>query len=379
MNDQWTVDDDVVARIVERVKKRFSMKPKVAFAGFGKCGKSSLFNAIYGAKVASVSMKTDETTPDNMSTRERFGIDFTDTPGFGTEKFSLDTVGKLLEGQHVVVHLLNGTAAISSDDHRLHEILMQGRAKSLSVVNKADLLGETEKSDVTGSMKEQLALDPDQFLFVSAKRGTNVAELVRRITALLPDAMRDAFIAQQQADMDLKQRRVRTLIYSKATLAAVIGAIPIPIADIFILTPLQIAMVTSIGYLHGVEVSEARVAEFMVVMGAGMGLRELARQLFKLIPGWGSAISAAIAFAGTVALGEAANAWFKSDMKMPPEELHEVFKKAAENAKAEYQSKKTSAPASIITQVAVLQRKREAGEISDNELATALGKIDTDE
>jgi len=333
------VDDDAIAEIVERVRRRFSMKPKVAIAGFGKSGKSSLFNAIYGEKVASVSMKTDETTRDNMSTKERFGIDFTDTPGFGTEKFSLDTIAALLDGQHVVVHVLNGTAAISADDHRLHENLGESRAKPITVVNKVDLLEDTEQAEVTTSIREKLGLEPDEFLFVSAKRGTNLPALVQRITDHLPEAMQDAFVAQQQADLELKERRIRKLIYSKATLAGVVGAVPIPVADIVVLTPMQIAMVTAIGYFHGIEITTERAVEFLTVVGAGMGLREAARQLVKLIPGWGSAISAAVAFAGTVALGESANAWFKSQMKMAPEELREVFKRAASKAKTDYETK----------------------------------------
>src|SRR5438132_7958275 len=91
---------DGIDEIVARVQKRFAEKPKVAFAGFGNAGKSSLLNAIYGAEVARVSMRTDETTDTEVV--ERFGIDFTDTPGVGTSKFSLDDVVDrgVLSGQH---------------------------------------------------------------------------------------------------------------------------------------------------------------------------------------------------------------------------------------------------------------------------------------
>ena len=198
------VDDAVIEEIVERVRRRFSMKPKVAIAGFGKSGKSSLFNAIYGERVAKVSMKTDETTPDDMLTKERFGIDFTDTPGFGTERFSLDTIAALLDGQHVVVHVLNGAASISAEDHRLHANLGESHARRVTVVNKVDLLDESEQADVRSSVREKLGLERDAFLFISAKRGTNIPSLVQRITELLPEAMQDAFVAQQQADLQLK-------------------------------------------------------------------------------------------------------------------------------------------------------------------------------
>src|SRR5678815_2590789 len=79
---------DGIDEIVSHVQKRFAAKPKVAFAGFGNSGKSSLLNAIYGSEVARVSMRTDETAGPLVA--ERFGIDFTDTPGVGTGKFSLE-------------------------------------------------------------------------------------------------------------------------------------------------------------------------------------------------------------------------------------------------------------------------------------------------
>src|SRR5882757_6194817 len=106
------VSIDGIDEIVAHVQRRFASKPKVAFAGFGNSGKSSLLNAIYGSEVARVSMRTDETQA--PQTAERFGIDFTDTPGVGTTKFTLDSVLDLgvLTGQHIIIHILNGASAV---------------------------------------------------------------------------------------------------------------------------------------------------------------------------------------------------------------------------------------------------------------------------
>jgi len=63
-----------------------------------------------------------------------------------------------------------------------------------------------------------------------------------------------------------------------------------------------------------------------ITVGAGMGLRELARQLVKLIPVGGSIISAGIAFKGTYMIGKVAEAYFfEGEIKKP-----EDFKKEAE-------------------------------------------------
>jgi small GTP-binding protein len=327
---------DGIDEIVEFVQKKFESKPKVAFAGFGNSGKSSLLNAIYGAEVARVSMHTDETKTAQVA--ERFGIDFTDTPGVGTGRFSLDDVleSGVLEGQHIVIHVLNGASAISAEDERLQRTLRGAGARCLTVVNKVDLLEPDEQIQFVESVHDKLGLAEGEVMLVSAKRGTGMTALVQRITELLPTALQDAFIAQQRADLALKERRIRALVYSKAGVCAAVALAPIPMADILVLTPIQMAMVATIGHFHGVQVTAERATELMGVMGAGVGLREAARQLVKLVPGYGLAVSASIAFAGTVALGEAANVWFKRQMKVDAEDLKELFTRTALRAKHEY-------------------------------------------
>src|SRR6266542_1612487 len=292
---------DGIDEIVAHVKKRFATKPKVAFAGFGNAGKSSLLNAIYGSEVARVSMRTDETAGAQVA--ERFGIDFTDTPGVGTSKFTLDNILEqgLLLGQHIIIHVLNGAAAISAEDEKLQRVIRGAAARSITVVNKVDLLEEREQREFLDSIYSKLGLRDDEVLLVSAKRGTGVPQLVGRIAELLPNAVQDSFIALQKADTALKEKRIRALIYSKAGVCAAVALAPIPVADMLILTPIQMAMIATIGYFHGVEVTADRAAELMGVMGAGVGFRETARQLIKLVPGYGLVVSASIAFAGTVA------------------------------------------------------------------------------
>ena len=188
----------------------------------------------------------------------------------------------------------------------------------------------------------------------------------------MPAALQDAFIAQQRADSKLKEKRIRALIYSKASVCAAVALAPIPVADILVLTPIQMAMVATIGYFHGVEVTADRATELMGVMGAGVGLREAARQLVKLVPGYGLVVSASIAFAGTVALGEAANLWFARRMKVDAQDLKELFTRTAAKAKQEYALRSDtggggSNDESVRARVEVLRRRLEQGLISQAE------------
>jgi len=374
---------DGIDEIVARVHKRFAARPKVAFAGFGNSGKSSLLNAIYGAEVARVSMQTDETKGPQVA--ERFGIDFTDTPGVGTSRFSLDDVLALgvLQGQHIILHVLNGAAAVSAEDERLARVIRGASARSIVVVNKVDLLEEREKAEFLASVVGRLGVLESDVMMVSAKRGTGVPALVQRITDLLPSALQDAFIAVQKADSQLKERRIRALIYSKAGVCAAVALAPIPIADLLVLTPIQMAMVATIGYFHGVQVSADRAGELMGVMGAGVGLREAARQLVKLIPGYGLVVSAGIAFAGTVALGETANLWFSRQMKVDAHDLKELFARVATKAKEEYALRadkdsalSRAADERVRQEVETLRAKLAEGAISQPEFDRAMAEID---
>jgi uncharacterized protein (DUF697 family) len=328
-------------------------------------------------------MKTDETQSAPIA--ERFGIDFTDTPGVGTSRFSLDDVLELgvLQGQHIILHVLNGAAAVTAEDERLARTIRGAAARSIVVINKIDLLDEREKAEFLASATTRLGVAEHDVIMVSAKRGTGVPALVQRITELLPSALQDAFIAAQKADTALKERRIRTLVYSKASVCAAIALAPIPVADILVLTPIQMAMVATIGYFHGVEVSADRAGELMGVMGAGVGLREAARQVVKLIPGYGMVVSAGIAFAGTVALGETANLWFSRQMKVDAHDLKELFSRVASKAKQEYalraDKESTSDRASderIRTEVDALRKKLDNGAISQDQFDKAVAEID---
>ncbi|MFW5968700.1 MAG: hypothetical protein ACOCV2_14345, partial [Persicimonas sp.] len=69
--------------------------------------------------------------------------------------------------------------------------------------------------------------------------------------------------------------------------------------------------------------------------GAAYGLRQLARSLVKLLPVAGSAVSAAVAYGGTYALGRAAVAYFIGDADK--EAAREVFEEVKEEAADEYE------------------------------------------
>ena len=106
----------------------------------------------------------------------------------------------------------------------------------------------------------------------------------------------------------------KLLIKSATAVSAAIGAQPIPLADLPILTSLQLTMVAGIMHVSGRELSLRAAAEFVGALGANVGaamlLREGTRVILKFLPGWGNVVCGLMAGTGTYAIGRAASVFF---------------------------------------------------------------------
>jgi uncharacterized protein (DUF697 family) len=115
-------------------------------------------------------------------------------------------------------------------------------------------------------------------------------------------------------DRAAQKQIAQTLVKSTSAVCAAIGAQPIPLADLPILTALQLMMVSGIMYISGRERSVRAATEFVAALGvnvgAGMVLREGTRAVLKFFPGWGNVVCGMVAGAGTYALGNAAIVYF---------------------------------------------------------------------
>src|SRR5437667_7277613 len=115
-------------------------------------------------------------------------------------------------------------------------------------------------------------------------------------------------------DREAQHHVAQMLIKSTTAICTAIGAQPIPLADLPILTSLQVVMVSGIMYISGRERSLRAATEFITALGANVGaemlLREGARAVLRFFPGWGNIVCGMIAGAGTYAIGRAASAFF---------------------------------------------------------------------
>ncbi len=105
----------------------------------------------------------------------------------------------------------------------------------------------------------------------------------------------------------LRRAVAETLIASFARKCGIVGAaVFIPGADLPVIALHQVRLVLRLEQAYGLEIDpRERLPELAATIGAGLGLRALARELLDLVPVAGWAVKGAVAYAGTRALGHA--------------------------------------------------------------------------
>jgi GTP-binding protein HflX len=148
-------------RGVMRAERERSQVPRVALAGYTNAGKSTLLNALTGAEVG-VANRLFETLDPTTRNFELSGRDYllTDTVGF-IEKLPhqlVEAFKATLEETtlaDLIVHVVDASESEERrmlDMHAVDEVLEEigaGEKPRLLVLNKADLLSEDERHEVT--------------------------------------------------------------------------------------------------------------------------------------------------------------------------------------------------------------------------------------
>jgi predicted GTPase len=214
----------------------------------------------------------------------------------------------LLEPKNVALHLAAG-----QDPEELEE-------KLAHVTEAERLLLEKLRSrgGIQGNIKGVLGVSSYlSFRADGTVRGDErwrIDDLCDRIFHTLPEAGRGIF-ARVARVQRLQEEMAQNLSRATAALCAALAVLSIPVADLVTITSLQVAMVIAIAWLAGRTLDAKAAAEFLgglgVNVGAAFGLREVARALTKFVfPGAGAVVSGVVAFAGTMAIGAAARAYY---------------------------------------------------------------------
>jgi uncharacterized protein (DUF697 family) len=137
----------------------------------------------------------------------------------------------------------------------------------------------------------------------------------KRLLALFPD-----FVVPLARQFPfLRHDAAMQEINSTSQQNAMVGAMPVPGADMPIMTANQVKMILRLAAIHDQPMTLDRLKEVLAVVGGGLAMRGAARQLVKLVPGPGWLISGALGYGGTMGIGRAAIEYFKrASEPLPP-------------------------------------------------------------
>lgn len=173
--------------------------------------------------------------------------------------------------------------------------------------------------------------DPDEILLSTTNEQAIRDELAPAIVRGLDE---DYLVPLAKGYPLLRRAVCEWLIRNNAQENAFIGALPIPGADMPVMTANQGRMVLQIAAAHGEKLSMERARELIGVLAAGFGMRALARQVVKVVPVGGWAAAAVLGYAGTLAMGRATILYFeRGGQEIGRQEMADIQRRATEEAK----------------------------------------------
>ncbi len=169
--------------------------PEIAFLGRSNVGKSSLLNALVGAKAAKVSNTPGRTRAINFfsvsdeRSAQKPKLIFADLPGYGYAKISksisaewpafIEPYLAMRSTLALSICLVDGNVPPRLNDRQLLDWLRSVGRPFLVVATKIDRVSGNQRTKSLAALKR--SLEVDEILPVSAKTGYGIKELWRKI------------------------------------------------------------------------------------------------------------------------------------------------------------------------------------------------------
>jgi small GTP-binding protein len=281
-------------------------------------GKSTLFNLIKGQKISAVTAVPGTT---RGVIEERMGpFLLVDTPGFG-EVGGVDRAQiarQAAQQADVVVLLLDAMAGVRQSDYEIFQSLRETGKPIVVALNKIDLI-KRDLGVVLQDIERKLGVTP---IPICARTGAGVAD---RLIPAVMEAHPWMVVALGRELPAYRRQMVNRLVRSAAILNGLIAAEPVPGLDIPFLLTGQVRMVLRIAAIYGESLSVRHARELLTTIAGGVGLRFLAAELAKVIPGPGWVIAAVVNATGTWAMGQAAATYFEGGKRLSPAQLRRHY------------------------------------------------------
>ncbi|HTB74557.1 MAG TPA: DUF697 domain-containing protein [Polyangiaceae bacterium] len=161
-----------------------------------------------------------------------------------------------------------------------------------------------------------------------------------------------------------KLAAVRDVTVACSVAAAAITVQPVPLLDIALLAPVHVGMVQAIGQVHGHKLDAKSVVEMLATFGGTIVTRSILGSVVKVIPVFGWAASASMAYAMTYAIGEVSHCYFASGRGLSSTQLRSMFRSV-------YDAKRTEKAAAAQANETLKEKLRQITDAYEAGLLTA--------
>lgn len=251
-------------------------------------------------------------------------IDGTSKRIFGQSLKTLKDVAKLWKGVPIIIVITKSYSEIEVTENIAMVNAYLDRDKGSNKLNI---------KDIVPVVAQQYSIN--QEIVVPA---TGMEELIEKTNKIIPEAFKLNKEAMSELQLKIKRANANALVVTTVSGAGAVGAIPIPIADTAILTPLQVGLVTGIIHIYGIEREKETLKDLVnAIVGCGV-IGAAAKGIIsglKAVPGINIAaaiVNSVVAAVITLALGEITiiimEKIYKGEIK--PEDLDQI-RNIAEN------------------------------------------------
>ena len=298
----------------------------IIIAGKTGVGKSTLINAAFREKLAEtgigapVTQYTQEITSQNMPIRiyDTVGLELTQSTKQSTineiQKLIQENRGKYKSEIHCMWYCVNA----NSDRIEKPELELIANVANQNIPVILILTKSYRKKQAQNFVEEIKKLNPAVknicVLLAQGDEDLNIEAygmngLLIATANILPESALTSFI-NAQSSVELKNTQAMEIVNQTVAAAFGAGFMPVPIADIFMLIPIQITMFTRITSVYGIEMTRNKMKRILFIMFGALGTayagQFLAKYLLKFVPFLnvaGDVINAATASAMTYAFG----------------------------------------------------------------------------
>lgn len=334
--------DNIAQQCINAINDKINNLKQLNIIVIGKSGvgKSTLINSLFRGNFADTGLGRPVTQEIRKIVKSDYPLSIYDTPGFELSSDQQDNVKneviKLISDGyssndinktiHCIWYCINVGANRTFDSSEVEWLKEFSEKNKNSKVPIIVVLTQSVPRKKALEMKnhvEQENLDICKVVPILAQdmdfdeeyvaKSFGLDTLINVMSEVLPSELQDTLQNIQKVSLEAKKKHARAAIATAVTASFGEGFAPIPFADAVLLVPTQVAMISAITVIFGLEINKAFLTAFVTsTLGSGSATligKTIVSNILKFFPGIGTGVGGAISgtTAGliTTALGEA--------------------------------------------------------------------------